>query len=241
MPEQASYIPEIARFFAVPDASDVFLVVGGILTSVSIVLEAHEILGAATGLMVRQPLARYRNPLALCDYHTEAAPYRERFYSALTFRGKGAAGRPATKHAFMCALRMRSGEAMVAAPLVRAMPLAAEAYAAMQADVSYVMAMSKMAVTILERQHQWRLRSELRQAQQAAISACGKQRGAFVCEVANACGTGACRFAEGIYAAVDVPAGGGRTARPANHTGTPFSSDTALAELERRIPFVMTS
>jgi hypothetical protein len=222
---------------AVPEQEQVFLVVGGVMLSVNMVTEAREILTEAPGLMVRQPLARYRNPLALCDYHSEAAPYRGKFYASLTFTGRGAAGRPATKHAFMHALRVRSEEAMRDAPLIAAMPMAARAYEAMATDVSYVMAMSKMAVGILQKQHSWRLRSELRQAQQTAAAECAKQAGEFSCDNKSACGTGACRFACGIYKSVTAPAGDGKTARPANHGGGPYASDTALAELERLQPF----
>lgn len=187
--------------------------------------------------MVRQPLARYRNPLALCDYHGEAAPYRSQYYAGLTHKGRGAAGRPATKHAFMHALRVRAADAMTTAPLVAAMGLADEAYQAMSTDVSYVLAMVKAAVGIMARQHQWRLRSELRQAQQLAMAQCTGQDGQFSCDSSTACGTGACRFASGTYLQVSTPAGPGRTPRPVNHGGGAFSSDSALADLERLMPF----
>lgn len=222
---------------ATPLDDEVFLVVGGVMTSVRVVGEAHDILTESPGLMVRQPLARYRNPLALCDYHAEARPYRDGYYATLTFKGKGAAGRPATKTAFMHALRIRSAQAMADAPLVAAMPLAAEAYEAMRTDVSYVMAMAKMAVQVLARQHTWRLRSELKQAQQEAVAQCAAHDGAFVCDNDTACGTGACRFAGGIYRKISAPAAKGRTARPSNHGGGPFSSDGALEQLERLRPF----
>ena len=229
-----SPVPDI---FPSLSEEEVYLVIGGVMTSVLVVNEAHEILAGAPGLMVRQPLARYRNPLALCDYHAEAAPYRASYYSSLEFRGKGAAGRPATKHAFMHALRCRSADAMREAPLIAAMPLAAEAYDAMRADVSYVMAMSKMAVSVLAKQHAWRLRSELRQAQQDAMKQCQRQAGEFTCENQSSCGTGECRFACGIYKSVTAPAGDGKTARPANHAGGPYSTDSALAALEVLRPF----
>lgn len=214
---------------------EVHLVIGGVMTSVSETLEAHSILAQAPGLMVRQPLASVRNSLALCDYHAEAAPYRDMYYTSLTHNGRGAAGRPATKHAFMHALKIRATEAMRDAPLLAAMPLAAEAYDAMRSDVSYVMAMAKMAVTVMQRQHQWRLRAELRAAQQAAMAQCSTQE--FNCDNATACGTGDCRFACGIYKIVSAPASAGKTARPRNHGGGPFSSDSALADLERMQPF----
>jgi hypothetical protein len=225
--------------FPVLDQDEVYLVVGGVMTSVYTALEAHSILAGSPGLMVRQPLARFRNPLALCDYHSEAAPYRDMFYSTLSHTGRGAAGRPATKHAFMHALKVRAADAMRDAPLLAAMPLAAEAYDAMRSDVSYVMAIAKSAVTVLAKQHQWRLRSELRAAQADAMEQCSRAAG-VTCDNATACGTGACLFASGIYKQVTSPAGEGRTARPANHRGGPFSSDSALADLERLHPFRVT-
>lgn len=207
------------------------------MTSVALATDAHAILVRSPGLMVRQPLARARNPLALCDYHTEAAPWRELYYTSLTHHGRGAAGRPATKHAFMHALQVRTAEAMRGAPLLAAMPLAAEAYEAMRSDVSYVMAMAKMAVAAMARQHQWRLRSELRAAQADAMAKCGRAAGEFTCTAQSACGTGDCRFASGVYQIASAIAGDGKTARPVNHGGGPFSSDSAIAELERLQPF----
>jgi predicted peroxiredoxin len=236
---EAVYVPEVPEKFPILDEDEVYLVIGGIMTSVTVVSEAHDILLASPGLMVRQPLAHGHNPLALCDYHAEAAPYRDQYYHSLTFKGRGAAGRPATKQAFMHALLVRITSAMRDAPLLAQMPLAAEAYAAMRTDVSYVMAMSKMAVAVLSRQHAWKLRSELRQAQQEAMAKCQQQAGEFTCDSKSACGTGTCRFSCGIYQTITTSAGDGKTARPANHRGGPFSSDNALAELEEKRPFTV--
>jgi hypothetical protein len=230
-------VPDVPEKFPALGEDEVYLVIGGIMTSVTVVSEAYDTLLASSGLMVRQPLAHDHNPLAMCDYHAEAAPYREQYYRALTFKGRGAAGRPATKQAFMHALLVRIASAMRDAPLLAQMPLAAEAYAAMRTDVSYVMAMSKMAVAVLARQHAWKLRSELRQVQQEAMAKCQQQAGEFTCDSPSACGTGTCRFACGIYQAISAPAGTGKTARPANHRGGPFCSDKALAELEEIRPF----
>jgi hypothetical protein len=233
----AGAIPES---FGQVDASEVFLRVGGVLVSASIAIEAHEILEESPGLMVRQPLAHYKNPLALCNYHAEAAPYREQYYLKLVAHGRGAAGRPATKTAFMHALLIRSTYAMKNAPLVRAMPLVAEAFEAMTQDFSYVAAMSQMATSILGKQHQWRLRSELRQAQGDAMIECSGQE--FVCESRSPCGTGSCKFAQGVYAKLDSIAVPGKTPRPANHAeGGAFSSDSALTELEKLTPFRVTA
>lgn len=238
MPESALCATTvIAGRYSSPEVNEVHLVIGGVLTSVKVAIEAREILQEAPGMMVRQPLARYRNPLSLCDYHAEAAPYRDGFHRKLVFTGRGAAGRPATKHAFMHALQVRADDAMRQAPMIAAMPLTAEAYAAMACDVSYVMAMSRMAVSLMAKQHQWRLRSELRQAQQAAVGQCQARAGEFTCDSESACGTGSCRFASGIYRTLQTPAGKGRCARPANHQGDPFSPESVLPELEKLIPF----
>ena len=88
--------PSLSLDFWLPvtAADDVFLVIGGVYASVGVISDAHHILEDSPGLMVRQPLSRYRNPLAVCDYHVEAAPYRDLYYSSLSFTGKGAAGGP---------------------------------------------------------------------------------------------------------------------------------------------------
>jgi hypothetical protein len=223
------------------DASEVSLSVGGVLTSIGVVSEAYEILRESSGLMVRQPLTYYHNPLALCDYHSEAAPYREQYYARLSHLGhRGASAPPTTKLAFMHALRIRSDCAMKSAPLVRVMPFVAEAYEVMSQDFRYITAMSQMAVSVLARPHQLRLRSELRQVQSDAMAEC--EGHTFTCDSKSACGTGSCKFASGIYAEITSIAKSGKTPRPANHvSGGAFSSDTALAELEILVPFRMTS
>jgi hypothetical protein len=232
---------EFAGYFGPVDEAEVFLSVGGVMASVATVSEAHEILHESSGLMVRQPLEHYRNPLACCDYHAEAAPYRSLYYKRLAHHGhRGASAPPTTKFAFMHALQVRSLAAMHSAPLVRAMPLVAEAYEAMAKDVAYVMAMSEMAKNVLAKQHAWRLRSELRQAQSEAMIECSGET--FICESKSACGTGTCRFATGIYSDITAPASPGKTPRPANHAdGRPFSSEPALVQLGELMPFRVTS
>lgn len=231
---------DLTEYFGPVDSAEVFLPVGGVMASVATVSEAHEILQESSGLMVRQPLAHYHNPLACCNYHAEAAPYREQVYLQLKHHGhRGASAPPTTKLAFMRALQVRSRSAMLSAPLVRAMPLIAEAYEAMAKDVAYVMSMSELAKSVLARQHSWRLRSELRQAQSEAMIECSGH--SFACESNSACGTGSCRFARGIYSDITSPAGPGKTPRPANHVeGGAFSSDAALTELEILLPFHVT-
>lgn len=228
-------------YFGPVDVNEVFLPIGGVMASVATVTEAHDILQESPGLMVRQPLARYGNPLSVCDYHSEAKPYRAMFYVKLSHQGhRGASAPPTTKLAFMQALAVRASVAIRTGPLVRAMPLVAEAYDAMAKDVAYVMAMSEMAKGILAKQHAWRLRSELRQAQSEAMIECAGHT--FVCESQSSCGTGSCRFAKGIYSDINALAGPGKTSRPANHAaGGTFSSDPALIELGSKIPFRVTS
>lgn len=229
--------------FELPDPAnrehEVFLKVGGVRASVRAVTEAHSILQDSPGLMVRQPLARYRNPLALCNYHQEAAPYRIQYYGSLSFTGKGAAGRPATKFAFMHALRVRSAEAMRDAPYELGLPLlASEAYEAFGQDVSYVLAMVKLAVSVQAKQHAWRLRSELRQAQQEAMARCQQDEGAWSCHAASACGTGECPLASGAYKKVTAVAGPGKAQRPPRHVpGGAYGLEQAAQQLEQLVPF----
>jgi hypothetical protein len=240
MSAEPALIEELLEYFGPVDVAEVFLPVGGVMASVATVSEAHEILQESSGLMVRQPLAHYDNPLACCDYHAEAAPYRQQYYQQLRHHGhRGASAPPTTKLAFMHALQVRSKSAMRSAPLVRAMPLIAEACEAMSRDVAYVMAMSEMAKSVLAKQHAWRLRSELRQAQGEAMIECSGHN--FTCHSRSACGTGTCRFASGVYADLTSIASPGKTPRPANHAdGGSFSADAALAELGERLPFRVT-
>lgn len=239
MPGQAA--EEVSGYFGEVDASEIFLAVGGVLVSLTVATEAHEILTGSPGLMVRQPLSQYGNPLARCDYHAEAAPYRGQYYRKLVHQGhRGASAPPTTKMAFMHALQVRMQGAAQVAPLVRAMPLVAEAYEAMSRDAGYVMEISRLATAVLAKQHNWRLRSELRQAQGEAMIECSSQ--VFTCTSQFACGTGSCKFAQGIYADISAPAIPGKTPRPANHAeGGSFSSDAALGELERLVPFRVAS
>lgn len=238
-------MPKIARscisadafFLPVPDEQSVLISVGGVLCSVREALDALALLEKSPGLMVRQPLERAGNSLASCDYHREAAPYRHQFYVRLACKGRGAAGRPATKHAFMHALRVRSSEAMERAPYAARQDYADEAYAAMGIDVAYVAAMAQMAVGVLEKRHLWRLRSDLKTAQVAAMRECAGHAGEFVCGNPGACGTGTCRFAQGVFADVTVIASAGKIPRPVNHTGSPFGLDASLTQLTQLMPF----
>lgn len=220
-----------------PTGEEAFALVGGVLASAADCLAARELLERSPGLMVRQPLARAGHPLAGCDYHAEAAPYRDAAWAALAWSGRrGAAGRPATKVAFMAALADRAATALADARLVALMPLAAEAFAAMRADAAYLTGVARAAVAIRERDHAQRQRDGLRAAQRAAMSRCGRAAGQFTCDNETACGTGRCPFATGVYRDITAPAGPGRTVRPVNHRGGPFSSASALAQLAELDP-----
>jgi len=82
------------------------MVVGGVPCSAFDTAASLTILLAAPGLMIRQPLKRAGSPLADCDYHAVAAPYRARFCTAAPGQQlrRGAAGRHIAKQAFCTAL-----------------------------------------------------------------------------------------------------------------------------------------
>lgn len=95
----------LAQFTHAPLASCP-LVVGGAACTASDTAWSLTILLSAPGLMIRQPLLKAGSPLASCDYHTVAAPYRARFtvISADVPLRRGAAGRHIAKQAFCAAL-----------------------------------------------------------------------------------------------------------------------------------------
>lgn len=225
---------ELAVVLPDTDPAEVPVIIGGVRVSVMSAVYAVNVLERSPGLMIRQPLARIGHPLAECNYHAEAAPYRDQFMAALTFSGRGAAGRHVAKHAFMYAIRGRCREAMEMAAVA---DLLEEAYAVMVRDPSYIVEMAETAVAVMAHQHQWQLRQQLKAAQVKARKACMAAAGEFICRSAHACGTGDCRFAEGIFAQLTSEAKPGRSPRPANHEGDPYSAEPALAELERMHPF----
>jgi hypothetical protein len=116
--------------------------VGGVPVTAEEIDQARLILASCASVAVRQPLARHGHPLAACDYHAAAAPYRQEI--AGSGWGRGAAGRPVTKIAFLAALDN-------AALAVRAQlearrrawcdQMVASALAAFAADCGYVAAM----------------------------------------------------------------------------------------------------
>lgn len=224
-----------------PDPASVRVTIGGKTVTVAGAKFAADLLSRSPGLMIRQPLARISHPLAWCDYHAEAAPYRADYYGRLTFTGRGAAGRQVAKQAFIKAIGVRCEEAMRLAPYAAARVLIEQAYTAFGSDPSYYMEMARSAVATMERQHAWKLRQDLKSAQDRARAKCKQAAGQFTCRNESPCGTGACRFAEGVLRSVTVAAKEGRVPRPANHVpGTPYSAEPALAQLEQLVPFRVT-
>lgn len=212
------------------------LLVGGVLATTGDIEQALLCLRSTGGLMIRQPLQRIGSPLAACDYHSVSAPWRGKFSSAQP-SGRGAAGRPIAKEAFCFALEQILAASGTEASLRQ---LLADAMSAFSADHSYAVSMARAAVTIAAKKHAAMLRQRLRQAAHQAVSQCDTMRGQFTCYNDSPCGTGDCRFVQGDLAFLVTPSVRGKQQRPANHReGGHFSSDDALAELERLSPFVV--
>lgn len=125
--------------------------VGGVPCVVGDVAGALDCLAAAPGIMVRQPLARHGSPLADCDYHREAAPYRDYFAASLDRAGRGAAGRHITKLAFCYALELVVVAARATTPIAAFAGLTQRAWAAFASDSGYAEEMAKAAVALLRR------------------------------------------------------------------------------------------
>lgn len=202
--------------------------------------DALACLRASPGLMVRQPLARSGSPLALCDYHAVAAPFKVRYITS-PLSGRGAAGRHITKAAFMAALAAVLDQAAAEEPLHAFGAALDAAFQAFGSDSSYAAAMARTAVTHQQRAHTAALRAQLRQAAHQAVSACDARLGQFTCAATSACGTGDCQFAAPDMQALRSPAAPGRAPRPDNHlgTGTGFDPLSALDALEELRPFTV--
>jgi hypothetical protein len=130
-------VPEslITAFAAAPLAA-VPMVVGGIACTGGITAQSLGVLRGAPGLMIRQPLMKAGSPLARCDYHSVAAPYRP-FFTALEATGRrGAAGRHIAKLAFCQALIVML-RAIQEDPWAAWEAMADRAWAAFGADVGY--------------------------------------------------------------------------------------------------------
>lgn len=116
---------------------------------------ALAVLQTSPGMMVRQPLSRSGNALAFCDYHQAAAPYLHQVHVPEGVWGRGAAGKPTTKLAFMMALELYIEQEQAAAEQeARWRPLRELTSAAMDAfrsDFGYATAMASAASAVLRR------------------------------------------------------------------------------------------
>jgi len=112
-------------------------------------------------MMVRQPLARAGHPLASCDYHAIAAPYKSVIVMPDRHYGRGAAGRPSTKLAFMFALETYAAQARereeAEATRRQLLEWRDAALAAFLEDPSYAAAMASAASAVLRRTRSWHL------------------------------------------------------------------------------------
>ena len=156
--------------------------------------------------------------------------------------GRGAAGRPAARTAFIAAIRAALDAAEREEPAAVFADGLAAASAAFGSDAAYAAAMADAAVQVLRREHAARLRALLSAAVRQAVTACDgeRHRGGFSCAAVSACGTGDCALAGPPLAGerMTVPAPPGALPRPANHgTGRGFSVSAALAALEAAVPF----
>jgi hypothetical protein len=203
--------------------------VGGARVPFDAAAGAIALLAASRTSAIAPVLRAARHPLAGCDYFRAAAPYLAKARTAPKTGRAGAAGRHVTKAAFLAAIGAELGRAADA-------ELAA-ALGAFAADERYAAAIARDAVTMRERAHAAGLRSAVRSAAARAVAACAAT-GAR-CTLATACGTGACRFATGIYRRLDAPAGPGRTARPPGHerAGEGFDVGAAAAQLGALVPW----
>lgn len=123
--------------------------VGGVECVVGDCESALECLTVATGLMVRQPLLRISNPLADCDYHAVAAPYKAQM--RLFFPspgGRGAAGRHITKRAFCFALSQLVAVARDMSPVAAFSGVTQRAWDAFSRDPGYAEAMARAAAAL---------------------------------------------------------------------------------------------
>jgi len=215
-------------------------VIGGVTVTCAQAASALDALERSGGVMIRQVLAAVSSPLAGCDYLSALEPFKAPPPAARNGYGRGAAGRPAARQAFIRAIRAALDGAAAAEP---ARHFAAELTSARDAfgsDAGYATAMARAAVAVRERAHAARLRALLSGQVAAAVSQCAARRGEFACAAVAACGTGDCALAGAALAgpAMTVPAGPGRVPRPANHVrGGAFGTAAALAALAAAVPF----
>jgi hypothetical protein len=218
------------------------LVIGGVAATVAQAEQAADALEAWPSTTIRPVLRPLGNPLALCDYHAAAAPYRHLFASRAGRRG--ASGCPVTKLAFIRALR---GAVTTAKgnPAALYSAVVAQALEAFARDESYAAEIARAAVAQSRARYSAALRARLRQAVHRAVSACDAHRGEFACTVGaqgtGYCGVGQCRFANGDLAGLEVTAAPGRLSWPANsaHAGLGFDPSGAMPLFLSARPFTV--
>jgi len=220
--------------------------IGGVAVTAGQAARDADALARAGGVAIRQVLAASGSPLAACDYRAALAPFREPGTGQQAVSrngyGRGAAGRPAARTAFIAAIRAALDAAEREEPAAVFAAGLAAASAAFGSDAAYAAAMADAAVQVLRREHAARLRALLSAAVRQAVTACDgeRHRGGFSCAAVSACGTGDCALAGPPLAGerMTVPAPPGGLPRPANHgTGRGFSVSAALAALEAAVPF----
>ena len=131
--------PDFLLAFAGPPLAACPMVVGGISCTAGAAAGALTVLLSAPGLMIRQPLLKAGSPLARCDYHAVAAPYRAvviRAGELAGASGRGAAGRHIAKTAFCTALGDMLG-VIAGDPWAAWEALAQAAWRAFSADPGY--------------------------------------------------------------------------------------------------------
>jgi hypothetical protein len=204
---------------------------GGTAVPFSEAVRTASVLAVSRTSAIAPVLRSMRSGLDGCDYFSAAGPYLAAARSAPLTGRSGAAGRHVTKNAFLAAIAAQL-EAAYSAEL-------GAAVSALAGDERYAAAIAREAVTLRERAHAAGIRSTVRAAVSRAVAACAARAAEFTCSAVTACGTGACRFAQGPYRTITTPAGPGRIARPANHVaaGTGFSEAQAAAELAGAWPW----
>jgi hypothetical protein len=204
---------------------------GGMVVPFAEAARTAAVLAASRTSAIAPVLRSNRSGLDGCDFFAAADPHMAAA-RALPLTGRsGAAGRHVTKIAFLAAIEEELGAA--------AREELGTALAALAGDERYAAAIAREAVTLRERAHAAGIRSTVRLAVSRAVSACASAAGLFSCQLAIACGTGACRFAQGPYRVITAPAGPGRLTRPPNHVhaGQGFSEASAAAELAAAWPW----
>jgi hypothetical protein len=202
-----------------PELAEKMVSIGGVTVSYAEAVKATATLAASRTSAIAPVLKAARSPLSGCDYKQAAAPHLAAARSAPKTGRAGAAGRHLTKNAFL-------------------VTIATVLEAARAADERYMAEVAREAVAVRERNHVAAIRHRARLAADRAIGQCNATPG-LCCNLATACGTGACRFADPEFAAVTASAGTGRIPRPSRHTraGTGFGITAPAAEVAAERPW----